>query len=165
MLIEYAASMFEIIRYGNSAMKIASSANAIVAALNVNAQPSRPARLLTNPITSASAASTASVSTAAKFCSPARSSTVHVKNPAATRIVTAPIFVASERGLLGCGAIDPGALQRFGYPAARVRPTTGLSVRTVDDLLDGEVTEANEAARALGVTVGMTGRAALARII
>ena len=75
------------------------------------------------------------------------------------------VFVASERGLLGCGAIDPGALQRFGYPAARVRPTTGLSVRTVDDLLDGEVTEANEAARALGVTVGMTGRAALARII
>ncbi|KAF5055511.1 hypothetical protein DSECCO2_376940 [anaerobic digester metagenome] len=75
------------------------------------------------------------------------------------------VFAVGERGLLGCGAIDAGALQRFGYPAARVRPTTGSSIRTVDDLLDGEVTEANEAAEALGVTAGMTGRAALARLV
>ena len=75
------------------------------------------------------------------------------------------VFAVGERGLLGCGAIDAGALQRFGYPAARVRPTTGPSIETIDDLLDGEVTEANESAQALGVAVGMIGRAALARLI
>ncbi|HOT93894.1 MAG TPA: YunC family protein [Methanoregulaceae archaeon] len=73
------------------------------------------------------------------------------------------VFAIGARGLLGCGAIDPGAFQRFDYPAARVRSTTGPSVRTVEDLLDGEVTEANGAAQALGVTVGISGRTALSR--
>jgi uncharacterized protein YunC (DUF1805 family) len=71
------------------------------------------------------------------------------------------VFARSARGLLGCGAIHVAALQKFGLPAARVRPTSSPSVRDLQDLLDGEVIEANPAAVALGVSVGMTGREAL----
>ncbi len=74
------------------------------------------------------------------------------------------VYVRTERGLLACGAIDPAALERFGIAAARVRPTTGASIGGVDDLLAGEVREANGPAQALGIYPGMTGRAALARL-
>jgi quinol monooxygenase YgiN/uncharacterized protein YunC (DUF1805 family) len=72
------------------------------------------------------------------------------------------VFVQTARGILACGAIDPAALQRFGLPTARVKPTRGTSIANLDDLLAGEVREANEAASALGVKVGLTGRQALA---
>jgi len=71
------------------------------------------------------------------------------------------VGVVAARGLVGCGAIDVAALERFGYPAARVRPTQGPSVATIDDLMAGEVKEANTGASALGVRVGMSGREAL----
>jgi uncharacterized protein YunC (DUF1805 family) len=71
------------------------------------------------------------------------------------------VFVQTERGILACGAIDPAALQRFGLPTARVKPTRGTSITSLDDLLAGEVREANEAAAALGVKPGLTGRQAL----
>ena len=74
------------------------------------------------------------------------------------------VYVRTERGLLACGAIDPAALEKFGIAAARVRPTTGASIGGVDDLLAGEVREANGPAQALGIYPGMTGRAALARL-
>ncbi|MFT3830452.1 MAG: DUF1805 domain-containing protein [Opitutaceae bacterium] len=74
------------------------------------------------------------------------------------------VYARTERGLLACGAIDPAALEKFGIAAARVRPTTGSSVGSLDDLLAGEVREANTAAQALGIAPGMSGRATLARL-
>jgi quinol monooxygenase YgiN/uncharacterized protein YunC (DUF1805 family) len=74
------------------------------------------------------------------------------------------VYARTTRGLLACGAIDPAALERFGIPVARVRPTTGSSIGDLDDLLTGEVREANAAAQALGITPGMSGRAALAKL-
>ncbi|HQF39547.1 MAG TPA: DUF1805 domain-containing protein [Opitutaceae bacterium] len=74
------------------------------------------------------------------------------------------VYVRTERGLLACGAIDPAALEKFGIAAARVKPATGGSIGGVDDLLAGEVREANGPAQALGIHPGMTGRAALARL-
>ena len=71
------------------------------------------------------------------------------------------VFAQTEHGILACGAIDPAALQRFGLATARVKPTRGPSISNVDDLLAGEVREANEAATALGVKVGMSGREVL----
>jgi len=71
------------------------------------------------------------------------------------------VFAQTGRGILACGAIDPVALQRFGLPTARVKPTRGTSITSFDDLLAGEVREANDAATALGVKVGMAGRVAL----
>jgi len=74
------------------------------------------------------------------------------------------VYARTERGVLACGALDPAALERFGLPAARVRPTSGSSIGSLDDLLAGEVREANAPAQSLGIVPGMTGRAALARL-
>jgi uncharacterized protein YunC (DUF1805 family) len=67
----------------------------------------------------------------------------------------------STGGVLACGAVDPSPLEKFGVPAARVRPTRGPSVVHAEDLLTGLVTEANGPATALGVRPGMSGREAI----
>lgn len=72
------------------------------------------------------------------------------------------VFIQTARGILACGAIDPSALQKFGLPTVRVKPTRGPSIANLDDLLAGEVREANEAAATLGVKPGMSGQQALA---
>ncbi|MDN7025363.1 DUF1805 domain-containing protein [Methanoculleus sp. FWC-SCC1] len=71
------------------------------------------------------------------------------------------VTVVAARGMVGCGAFDVAALDAFGYPAARVRPSRGTSIATVDDLLDGTIREANAAAGKLGVREGMSGKEAL----
>lgn len=71
------------------------------------------------------------------------------------------VGVVARNGMVGCGAVDVAALDRFGYPAARVRPSTGPSIATIGDLLAGIVKEANSNAQGLGVREGMTGREAL----
>ena len=71
------------------------------------------------------------------------------------------VGVVAARGLLGCGAFDVTALEKFGYAAARVRPSGGPSITTISDLLEGIVKDANADARGLGVAVGMTGKEAL----
>lgn len=71
------------------------------------------------------------------------------------------VWVIAANGMVGCGAFDVGALQKFGYPAARVRPVRGSSIATLDDLLSGEINEANPAAVRYGIVTGMTGKEAL----
>lgn len=71
------------------------------------------------------------------------------------------VNVATDVGMVGCGAFDVAALNNFGYPAAKVRPSQGSSIATIDDLLQGIVKEVNPAAEKLGVKVGITGREAL----
>jgi uncharacterized protein YunC (DUF1805 family) len=74
------------------------------------------------------------------------------------------VGVVTDHGMVGCGAFDVAALEKSSYPAARVRPSKGDSVATIDDLLDGIVKDANAPAQARGVTVGMTGREALGKL-
>ncbi len=71
------------------------------------------------------------------------------------------VNVVTDVGMVGCGAFDVAALNNFGYPAAKVRPSKGNSIATIDDLLDGIVKEVNPAAEKLGLKVGMAGREAL----
>ncbi len=71
------------------------------------------------------------------------------------------VNVVTDVGMVGCGAFDVGALNNFGYPAARVRPAKGSSIVTIEDLLKGIVKEANPAAEKLGLKIGLTGREAL----
>ena len=71
------------------------------------------------------------------------------------------VAVVTEVGLVGCGAFDVMALSSFGYPAARVRPSKGSSIASIEDLLEGIIKEANPAAEKLGVRMGMSGRQAL----
>lgn len=71
------------------------------------------------------------------------------------------VGVVTRNGMVGCGAFDVAALNNFAYPAAKVRPVTGVSIVTIDDLLSGEIKEANAAANGFGITTGMSGKAAL----
>jgi len=72
------------------------------------------------------------------------------------------VFAVADKGVIACGAIDPAALQTFGLATARVRPPEGKSsVTSAKDLLDGTVKEANAAAEALGIRMGMRGDEAL----
>jgi uncharacterized protein YunC (DUF1805 family) len=71
------------------------------------------------------------------------------------------VSVVTDVGMVGCGAFDVAALDKFSYPAARVKATQGGSIDTIDDLLAGTVKDANEAAVKLGVEIGMSGREAL----
>jgi len=38
------------------------------------------------------------------------------------------VGVVARNGMVGCGAVDVAALEKFGYPAARVRPSTGTKI-------------------------------------
>ena len=50
------------------------------------------------------------------------------------------------------------ALSSFRYPAARVRPSKGSYISSIEDLLNGIVKGANPAAEKLGGKIGMSGR-------
>lgn len=71
------------------------------------------------------------------------------------------VNVVTDVGMVGCGAFDVAALNNFGYPAAKVRPSQGSSIVTIEDLLQGIVKEVNPAGELLGLKVGLTGREAL----
>ncbi len=71
------------------------------------------------------------------------------------------VNVVTDVGMVGCGAFDVLALNNFGYPAAKVRPSKGSSIATIDDLFEGIVKEVNPSAEKLGLKVGITGRDAL----
>ncbi|MFZ3094094.1 MAG: YunC family protein [Methanothrix sp.] len=71
------------------------------------------------------------------------------------------VNVVTDIGMVGCGAFDVAALNNFGYPAAKVRPSQGSSIATIEDLLLGIVKEVNPSAETLGLKVGLTGREAL----
>ncbi len=71
------------------------------------------------------------------------------------------VSVVTDMGLVGCGAFDVAALNSFSYPAAKVRPSEGETIASIDDLLNGVVKEVNSAAQKLGLKMGITGREAL----
>lgn len=71
------------------------------------------------------------------------------------------VAVVTDVGMVGCGAFDVAALNNFGYPAARVRPSQGSSIASIEDLLKGIIKEANPAAEKLGLKIGQSGREAL----
>ncbi|NTU99806.1 MAG: YunC family protein [Methanoregulaceae archaeon] len=74
------------------------------------------------------------------------------------------VWGVARQGMVGCGAFDVRALEKFGYPAARVRPVSSPSVVTLKDLFSGEISEANSGAAAMGIQVGMSGKEALDRL-
>jgi uncharacterized protein YunC (DUF1805 family) len=74
------------------------------------------------------------------------------------------VFALAEKGLVGCGAIDVQALEKFHIPAAKVRPVASASISTIDDLLAGEIVSVNQYASDVGITIGMYGKDALHRL-
>lgn len=71
------------------------------------------------------------------------------------------VCVVTDEGMVGCGVFDIKLLDTFAYPAAKVRRAGEGLIATIDDLLNGIITEANESARKRGVQVGMSGKEAL----
>jgi uncharacterized protein YunC (DUF1805 family) len=71
------------------------------------------------------------------------------------------VFVATDKGMVGCGAFDVAALEKFNFPAARVKASGGGRIATVEDLLSGVIKDTNDSAGKLGVMTGMTGKEAL----
>jgi uncharacterized protein YunC (DUF1805 family) len=74
------------------------------------------------------------------------------------------VFAAARNALIGCGAFDVRALDRFNIGAVKVGSADGSAVTSVADLLGGVVKEANQAASRLGVREGMSGREALEKM-
>jgi uncharacterized protein YunC (DUF1805 family) len=74
------------------------------------------------------------------------------------------VFAYSNSGLIGCGAFDVMVLDKFNYPAAKVRSATGDVIETVDDLLEGIVAQVNESAKHLGVEEGIIAKDALEKM-
>jgi uncharacterized protein YunC (DUF1805 family) len=71
------------------------------------------------------------------------------------------VSVVTDMGMVGCGAFDVAALNNFSYPAAKVRPSKGDSIASIEDLMAGIVKEVNPAAERLGLKAGITGKEAL----
>jgi uncharacterized protein YunC (DUF1805 family) len=73
---------------------------------------------------------------------------------------TTLIAVATDQGYIMCGALDVGLLNtrlaERGIVAGRA-----LGVRTVADLLAAPLSDVTDAARALGICAGTTGREAI----
>lgn len=74
------------------------------------------------------------------------------------------VFIKTDKGLLGCGAFNAQALDKFNYPAAVVRAVSGSSIATIDDLLSGVIKEANSAAGKIGIRIDMPANEALKRL-
>ncbi len=70
------------------------------------------------------------------------------------------VFIKTEEGMIGCGAFDITALERFGVPAAKMKPVAGPSITSIDEILEAVVREVNEPAAERGITIGMTGKEA-----
>lgn len=75
------------------------------------------------------------------------------------------VFARTTKGVVGCGAIDVTALEKFKIPAVKVRPSTGDSIRNIEDLMKGSVAVVNSYAQELGVTADMSGEEALIALI
>lgn len=71
------------------------------------------------------------------------------------------VMVKTDTGMVGCGMFDVSALDSFSFPAAKIRPASGASIETIDDLMKGVVKEANRSAMGRGIKNGMTARQAL----
>ena len=71
------------------------------------------------------------------------------------------VFVITDKGMIGCGAFDVMALDKFNYPAARVRSNSGCPIASINDLLKGIIRDSNIAATKQGIKIGISGREAL----
>jgi len=71
------------------------------------------------------------------------------------------VLALTNAGMIACGAFDIMALDKFDYPAAKIRGADGKPITSIENLLAGVVREVNTAAARRGITVDMTGKTAL----
>lgn len=74
------------------------------------------------------------------------------------------VILVAPNGLVACGVVDPAVMDRFGAAVAVARGTPECPLVTAEDLLAARIVEVTGAAASLGISVGMTGAEALAKL-
>jgi uncharacterized protein YunC (DUF1805 family) len=75
------------------------------------------------------------------------------------------VFAKTNKGIVGCGAIDVIALEKFHIPAVKVKPSSGDSIHDIDELLNGVVVVVNSDAKEAGICPDMTGEEAILSLL
>lgn len=73
--------------------------------------------------------------------------------------------ILTTAGIVGCGIYDIKTAGHFGQAIAIARGTPEKPLVEPEDLLDAKIVEATPQAQSLGITVGMTGRAAVEKML
>ena len=71
------------------------------------------------------------------------------------------VFIKTDEGMIACGAFNVAVLDKFSYPAVRIKSKDGSPISTPDDLLNGVAVEVNKSAAARGIETGCSGKDAL----
>jgi uncharacterized protein YunC (DUF1805 family) len=73
--------------------------------------------------------------------------------------------IHTDRGLVGCGIYDVKIAGQFGMAVAIARGTPQHPLREPEDLYQARIVEVSEPAAKIGITPGMTGLEALAKLL
>jgi uncharacterized protein YunC (DUF1805 family) len=73
--------------------------------------------------------------------------------------------IHTAKGLVGCGIYDIRSANEFSLAVAIARGTPAKPLRDPEDLFEAKILEVSNAAEALGVAPGMTGREAVEKML
>ena len=73
--------------------------------------------------------------------------------------------IHTARGIVGCGIFDVHVAGEFGMAVAIAKGTPANPLREPEDLYQAKIVDVSEPARKLGISPGMTGREALAKML
>src|SRR4051812_39386410 len=73
--------------------------------------------------------------------------------------------ILTAAGLVGCGIYDVYTAAKFGQALAIARGTPEKPLVDPEDLLEAKIAEATPLAEKFGITMGMTGREAVERLL
>jgi uncharacterized protein YunC (DUF1805 family) len=73
--------------------------------------------------------------------------------------------IHTDKGIVGCGIYDIACADEFGMAIAIAKGTPDNPLREPEDLYEAKIVAASQAAAKLGITAGMTGMQALARML
>ena len=77
---------------------------------------------------------------------------------------TSLVAVVTDHGVVGNDLLDTEMLENFDFAAAKIAPTEGDVIESLEDLMEGEVKAANLHAVQRHVEVGMSALEALNRL-
>jgi uncharacterized protein YunC (DUF1805 family) len=73
--------------------------------------------------------------------------------------------IHTARGMVGCGIFDVAVAGEFGMSVAIAKGTPAKPLVEPEDLFAAKIVAVSEPAKALGITPGMTGSEALAKLL
>ena len=73
--------------------------------------------------------------------------------------------IHTAKGVVGCGVYDIGCADEFDMAFAIAKGTPEKPLFEPEDLYEAQIVRASSSARAMGITEGMTGMEALARML